>query len=244
MQRNAVYLTERLRASGIDRQVLGAAWRRSSLIHTGSGDPEPRLQAATDARRFDGSPQKPQIAAKGPEDCAESQCARPWAQKGAQGPWRRARRVAGSGTREAGPPRRPRLAAGHISMHRHDMWWSALNATEPDRARPWPTEIRPHKPCIPTSENRTSGHSGEKRWCLHLLGGAAFAVSVGVSVGVALRLDPTGLERCVRFPLEVAVIRRGAGLDSRLSPPPSSRAPRSSPLRRRSAPSAQTRSAT
>jgi hypothetical protein len=115
-----------------------------------------------------------------------------------EGPWRRARRVAGSGTREAGPPLRPRLAAGHISMHRHDMWWSALNATEPDRARPWPTEIRPHKPCIPTSENRTSGHSGEQRWCLHLLGGAAFAVSVGVSVGVALGLDPTGLERCVR----------------------------------------------
>jgi transposase len=46
------------------------------------------------------------------------------------------------------------------------------------------------------------------------------------------------------FSSAVVVARRKAGLRSRLSSPPSSRAPRSSPLRRHSTPSARRRSAT
>src|SRR5829696_6315203 len=75
--------------------------------------------------------------------------------------------------------------------------------------------------------------------CLHLLGGAAFAVCVGVAW-----LDLTSFEQYVWFSFAVVVTRRGAGLRSWLSSPPSSRARRSLPLRWQSTPSAQTRSAT
>jgi hypothetical protein len=73
---------------------------------------------------------------------AEPDPGRAWARKGAQGPQRRG--VPGG---VFGPPRgastlRPRLAAGRIPIHRHDMWWSTLNAAELDRRCPRPSERR------------------------------------------------------------------------------------------------------
>ena len=76
--------------------------------------------------------------------------------------------------------------------------------------------------------------------CLHLLGGAAFAVCVGVALA---RSDQLRALRLVLLRGRV-VIRRGAGLSSWLRSPLSSPARRSLPLRWHSTPSARRRSAT
>src|SRR5215217_9734601 len=73
----------------------------------------------------------------------------------------------------------------------------------------------------------------------NLLGGAAFAVSLGVAW-----LDLSSFEHYVWFSFAVVVSRRGAGLRSWLSSPLSSGARRSLPLRWQSTPSARRRSAT